>query len=63
MKREELTDLLERALWTAGQSAAAAWVVGAGWKAVAAAGIGAGLSVIKTAARARLAKRNDTSDN
>ena len=56
MTRTQLVDLIERAAWTAVQSAVAAFALGMGWKAIAAAGIGAGLSVLKTGARALTAK-------
>jgi hypothetical protein len=56
MNREQLTDYLERASATAVQAGAAAAIMGVGWKAAAVAGIGAGLAVIKAAAKQRLAQ-------
>lgn len=56
MNREQLIDYAERALATAVQAGAAAAIMGVGWKAAAVAGIGAGLAVIKAAAKQRLAQ-------
>lgn len=56
MNRDQMLDTLERAAWTAVQAGVAAWAVGAGWKAAAAAGIGAGLSVVKQIGRTQVAK-------
>jgi len=56
MNREQLIDYLERALATAVQAGAAAAIMGVGWKAAAVAGIGAGLAVVKAAAKQRLAQ-------
>jgi hypothetical protein len=52
-----MRDYLERAVATAVQAGLASYLVGAGWKAAAAAGIGAGLAVVKAAAKARLDKK------
>lgn len=54
MTSEQLRDYLERAVATALQAGIASYLVGAGWKAAAAAGIGAGLAVVKAAAKARV---------
>lgn len=53
----QMRDYLERAVATAVQAGLASYLVGAGWKAAAAAGIGAGLAVVKAAAKARLDKK------
>ena len=53
---EELKDVAERAIWTAVQSAIACYAVTQDVRAIAAAGIAAGLSVIKTYSRKRLAQ-------
>lgn len=52
---DELRDLAERAIWTAVQSAIACYAVTQDLRAIAAAGIAAGLSVVKTYSRKRLA--------
>ena len=57
MTNDQLRDYLERAIATAVQAGLASYLVGAGWKAAAAAGIGAGLAVVKAAAKARLDKK------
>ena len=61
---EELFDLIERALWTAGQTAAALLLADgvnltdmATIKAGAVAAVAAGLSALKTGIRAHLARR------
>lgn len=54
MSREQLLDVVERALWTAVQTAVATFALGMGWRSIAAAGIGAGLSVLKTGVKARV---------
>lgn len=54
---DQMRDYLERAVATAVQAGLASYLVGAGWKAAAAAGIGAGLAVVKAAAKARLDKK------
>lgn len=54
MTRDQLIDVAERALWTAVQTAVATFALGMGWRSIAAAGIGAGLSVLKTGVKARV---------
>jgi NhaP-type Na+/H+ or K+/H+ antiporter len=56
MTNEQIRDYAERALATAVQAGIASYMVGAGWKAAAAAAIGAGLAVVKAATKQRLAK-------
>jgi len=56
MTNEQMRDYAERALATAVQAGIASYMVGAGWKAAAAAAIGAGLAVVKAATKQRLAK-------
>ena len=56
MSNEQLRDYAERALATAVQAGIASYMVGAGWKAAAAAAIGAGLAVVKAATKQRLSK-------
>ena len=56
MTTEQMRDYAERALATAVQAGIASYMVGAGWKAAAAAAIGAGLAVVKAATKQRLAK-------
>ena len=56
MTNDQLRDYAERALATAVQAGIASYLVGAGWKAAAAAAIGAGLAVVKAATKQRLAK-------
>ncbi len=53
---DQLRDLLERAAWTAVQSALATFAVTQDIKAIAVAGIAAGLSVLKTYGKKRLNK-------
>jgi len=55
--REQMIDYLERSLATALQTGIASYLVGAGWKAALAAGIGAGLAVVKAASKQVLAKK------
>lgn len=57
MTREQLIDYTERAVATALQTGIASYLVGAGWKAALAAGIGAGLAVVKAASKQVLAKK------
>lgn len=57
MTREQLIDYTERSLATALQTGIASYLVGAGWKAALAAGIGAGLAVVKAASKQVLAKK------
>lgn len=57
MTREQLIDYTERALATAVQAGIASYLVGAGWKAALAAGIGAGLAVVKAASKQVLSKK------
>ena len=57
MTREQLIDYTERAIATAVQAGIASYLVGAGWKAALAAGIGAGLAVVKAASKQVLAKK------
>lgn len=52
---DDLRDVLERAAWTAVQSAIATFAVTQDVTAIAVAGIAAGLSVIKTYGKKRLA--------
>ena len=56
MSNEQLRDYAERALAPAVQAGIASYMVGAGWKAAAAAAIGAGLAVVKAATKQRLSK-------
>ena len=56
MTREQIVDYAERALATAVQAGAGALVMGMSWRAAGVAAIGAGLAVIKAAAKQRLAK-------
>ena len=56
MTNDQLRDYAERAVATAVQAGIASYLVGAGWKAAAAAAIGAGLAVVKAATKQRLAK-------
>ncbi len=56
MNKQQLIDYAERAVATAIQAGAAAAIMGVGWKAAAVAGIGAGLAVVKAAAKQRLSQ-------
>lgn len=57
MTRKQLIDYTERAVATAVQAGIASYLVGAGWKAALAAGIGAGLAVVKAASKQVLSKK------
>lgn len=56
MTRNQFVDYLERSVATFVQSFAGAIILGMGWKSAAVGGIGAGLAVLKAAAKDRLAK-------
>ena len=51
MTKQQLIDYIERAVATAVQAGVASYLVGAGWRAALAAAIGAGLAVVKAAAK------------
>jgi hypothetical protein len=56
MSRNQLVDYLERSVATFVQSFTGAIILGMGWKSAAVGAIGAGLAVLKAAAKDRLAK-------
>ena len=60
MTKHQLVDYLERSVATFVQSFAGAIILGMGWKSAAVGGIGAGLAVLKAAAKDRLAKPEAT---
>ena len=56
MTRTQLVDYLERSVATFVQAFSGAIILNMGWKSAAVGGIGAGLAVLKAAAKDRLAK-------
>jgi hypothetical protein len=56
MTKKQLVDYLERSVATFIQAFAGAIILDMGWKSAAVGGIGAGLAVLKAAAKDRLAK-------
>tara|TARA_R100001163_G_C5068390_1_gene208620 strand:+ start:9960 stop:10142 length:183 start_codon:yes stop_codon:yes gene_type:complete len=59
MTKAQMIDYVERAVATAVQAGVASYLVGAGWRAALAAAIGAGLAVVKAAAKQITNKGDD----